>query len=285
MRRACCASTFLSSMSAGLLERLLDRALGDLVEDHAAAPSCSRARPAPRTGASRSPRPRGRGRRPGRSPRRVLGRGLQLVEHLLARGQHLVLGGEALLDVDAQLLLGQVADVAHRGLHLEVLPRYLLIVFALAGDSTITRFFGHVSPSVPQRRVRRAAGAPCLPSPAPSSSASTSCSGRPLRAQDLFHARAARRGVSAPSDRIGGRRRPDARRSVTPSSSATSAASRTSTRAVPDQGVGRRRAGLARMARHRHHLASLLERAARRHQRPARSGGLDHDHGPSPARR
>ena len=72
---------------------------------------------APRRDASRSPRPRGRGRRPGRWPSASLAAALQLVEHLLAGGEDLVLGGEALLDVHAQLLLGQVAHVAHGRLH------------------------------------------------------------------------------------------------------------------------------------------------------------------------
>ena len=36
MRRACCASTFFSSICAGVLDRLLDGVLGDLVEQHAA---------------------------------------------------------------------------------------------------------------------------------------------------------------------------------------------------------------------------------------------------------
>src|SRR5207245_2701640 len=58
----------------------------------------------------------------GRVPRRRL----QLLDHLLARGQDFVLGLEALLDVDAERLLGQVPDMAHGGLHLEVPPEILV---------------------------------------------------------------------------------------------------------------------------------------------------------------
>ena len=47
---------------------------------------------------------------------RPLGRLLQLVEHLLLGGKHLVLRLEALLLVHAELGLGQIADVPHRGL-------------------------------------------------------------------------------------------------------------------------------------------------------------------------
>ena len=51
-------------------------------------------------------------------------------------------GLEAVVDVDAELALGQVADVAHRGDDLVVAcPRYLLMVFAFAGDSTTTSAF------------------------------------------------------------------------------------------------------------------------------------------------
>src|SRR6266851_2925639 len=47
----------------------------------------------------------------------LLGGLFQLVEHLLLGGQDTVVGLEAFLLVDAQLALGQVADMAHRGPH------------------------------------------------------------------------------------------------------------------------------------------------------------------------
>ena len=59
----------------------------------------------------------------------------------LRLGDDLVGRLEVLVDVDAQLALGQIADVAHRGDDLVVAPRYLLMVFAFAGDSTTTSDF------------------------------------------------------------------------------------------------------------------------------------------------
>ena len=68
---------------------------------------------------------------------RVLGGALELGQDLLLALDDLVGLLEILLDVDAHLL-GQVFDVTLRGQHLVAGPRYFLIVFALAGDSTTT---------------------------------------------------------------------------------------------------------------------------------------------------
>ena len=90
----------------------------------------------------------------------VLGRVLELLDDLLARlGITYVLGLEAVLDVDAELALGQVADVPHRRDDLVVPPRYLLIVFAFAGDSTMTSAFAMtvllISPARLTNRMKR----------------------------------------------------------------------------------------------------------------------------------
>ena len=97
MRRACCASTFFVVDLARVLEGLLDRLLGDLVEDHAAElllrlRAAQRLGEVPADGLALAVGVGGQVDRVG-----VLGRRLQLVEDLLARGEDLVLGGEALL--------------------------------------------------------------------------------------------------------------------------------------------------------------------------------------------
>jgi len=104
-----------------MLEGLLDRPLGDLVEDHPphllARPGAQLLGQMPADGFALAV---GVGGEVDRT--RVAGGQLQLLHDLLPGRQHLVLGLEALLHVHAQLLLGQIADVPHRGLHLEVPP-------------------------------------------------------------------------------------------------------------------------------------------------------------------
>ncbi len=59
----------------------------------------------------------------------------------LARNDH-VLGGKIVVEIDAERLLGQVFDVSERGFDLVARqPRYFWIVFAFAGDSTMTKPF------------------------------------------------------------------------------------------------------------------------------------------------
>ena len=63
----------------------------------------------------------------------VLRRLLDLVEHLRLALDHVVLGGEVLLDVDAELRLGQVHHVPDRRLHLVVPPQVLAERLRLGG--------------------------------------------------------------------------------------------------------------------------------------------------------
>jgi hypothetical protein len=65
--------------------------------------------------------------------------GLQLRDDLLLALDDLVLLGEVVRDVDGARALGEVLDVALGRQHLVPGPRYFLIVFALAGDSTMRR--------------------------------------------------------------------------------------------------------------------------------------------------
>src|SRR5438128_380544 len=58
---------------------------------------------------------------------------LEVGEHLLFALHHLVLRLEAPLDVDADLRLGQVFHVAHRGLHRVARPKVLLDRLRLGG--------------------------------------------------------------------------------------------------------------------------------------------------------
>ncbi len=109
---------------ARLQERRSDRALGDLVEQDAVGLGLRQSellRQVPADGLALTVRV-------GRDVERLgVGRRLlQLVEHLLLRRQDLVLRLEALLLVDAQLRLGQVADVSHRGLD-EILRIQILL--------------------------------------------------------------------------------------------------------------------------------------------------------------
>src|SRR6185369_11928549 len=110
---------------AGMLEGLLDRPFGDLVEDHPAdllaCPGAQLLGQVPADGLALAVGVGGQVDRAG-----IAGRRFQLLHHLLAGGQDLVLGLEALLHVDAEPLLGQVADVPHGGLHLEVPPEVLV---------------------------------------------------------------------------------------------------------------------------------------------------------------
>ena len=63
------------------------------------------------------------------------------VDVLLVLLDQLVGHREVVLGVDGALLRLEIAHVPVRGEDLKSLPRYLLIVLALAGDSTISRFF------------------------------------------------------------------------------------------------------------------------------------------------
>ena len=62
------------------------------------------------------------------------------VDVFLVALDDLVLHGEAILGVDRAFLRHEIAHVPVRGQDLEVLAEILLMVFALAGDSTMTRF-------------------------------------------------------------------------------------------------------------------------------------------------
>jgi hypothetical protein len=117
---------------ARVLEGLLDRALRDLVEDHP--PELLPRASAELVGempADRLALAVGVGGEEDRG--RFLGRRLQLVEDLLAGLEDLVLGLEALLDVHAELLLREVADVAHRGLDRVVAAQVLVDRLRLRG--------------------------------------------------------------------------------------------------------------------------------------------------------
>ena len=118
MRRVCWASTRLRSMLARVGERLADRGLGDLAERDPPRLGRRDVR-RPRRRARRSPRLRGRGRWRGRRcrpPWRPSSMSVDLLAPVVADD---VLGGEVVVDVDAELalagVLGQVADVAVGG--------------------------------------------------------------------------------------------------------------------------------------------------------------------------
>src|SRR5262245_55788102 len=104
---------------ARVLEGLLDGAARDLIEDHpthlllGSNPEFFLEMPADRLSLAV---------RIGRQVdgRRVLGGGLELVQDPFARCEDLVVGCEPLLDVDAQLLPGEIPNVPHGGLHHEV---------------------------------------------------------------------------------------------------------------------------------------------------------------------
>ncbi len=108
---------------AGLLDRLQDRTLGDLVEDDALGPIYRETQhfgQVPCDGLSFAVliggEPHGL----------ALGQPGELVDHLLLVGRNLVDGGEAAVDVDAQILFREVADVAEARLDHEVLAEELL---------------------------------------------------------------------------------------------------------------------------------------------------------------
>ncbi len=109
----------------------VDGVLGDLVEQHAVGRRrrCRAGRPRAR----RSPRPRGRGRWRGRCWTRVLGRLLELGQGLRLALDGDVLGLEAVLDVDAELAGGQVAEVADGGLHVVAAAQVLADRLGLGG--------------------------------------------------------------------------------------------------------------------------------------------------------
>ena len=143
-----------------VLEGGQDRPLRDLVEDHAAelglrllALAAQLLREVPADGLALPVGVSGQVDRVGRL------RGLlELVEHLLARGQRLVLDREAALDVDPQLLLGQVAHVSHRGLHGEAAPEVLVDGLRLCGRLDDDQVLRH-GPSF-SRTAAQADGAP-----------------------------------------------------------------------------------------------------------------------------
>ena len=66
---------------------------------------------------------------------------LELRHQLLLAFDHFVLRSKVVFHVHGQIFLGQVFDVTQRALTMNCLPRYFPIVFAFAGDSTMTRDF------------------------------------------------------------------------------------------------------------------------------------------------
>ena len=73
----------------------------------------------------------------------LLGGGLQLRDELLLAFDDFVVGFEIMIDIDREIVLGEILNMTERSFDDVIcLPRYLLMVFAFAGDSTITRAFG-----------------------------------------------------------------------------------------------------------------------------------------------
>src|SRR6184192_1204502 len=108
---------------AGLLERLEDRLLRDLVEQHAMdvlPPRAELLRDVPGDGLALAV-----GVRRQVDVLLVLGGFLDVLEHLRLALDDVVLGREVALEVDPELRLGQVHHVADRGLHLVVPPEVL----------------------------------------------------------------------------------------------------------------------------------------------------------------
>ena len=155
-----------------LADRLVDRLLGDLVEEDALDVRVRRAHLLGDVPGDRLPFAIGVGRQ--QHALRVP-RGLHdLRQHLLLAVDDHVLGLEAVLDVDPHLLLGEILHVADRRLHrCSPAPRYFLIVFALAGDSTITsaslvrraRVGRAAATSLGLRRPPPSGPSPCAPEP------------------------------------------------------------------------------------------------------------------------
>jgi hypothetical protein len=106
----------------GVLDRRLHRLLGDLVEEDAVdvPPTPEALGDVP---GDRLPLPVGIGREV--DVVGVLGRPLELLDHLPLAVNDVVLGLEIALDVHPELRLGQVDDVSDRGLHREAAPQVL----------------------------------------------------------------------------------------------------------------------------------------------------------------
>jgi hypothetical protein len=158
-----------------LLEGLLDGALRDLVEDHAAeallAPHSQGFGEVPADGLAL---PVGIGGQVDRL--RLLGGRAQLVQHLALGGEDGVLDREASLGVDAADdvggvlralgVLGQVPDVAHGGHDAEVAAEVLVYGLRLGGRLDDDEVLGQRAPFARlSRRGPRVAGAPCPRAP------------------------------------------------------------------------------------------------------------------------
>ncbi len=151
----------------------LDRALRDLVEHDPVRLGLADAELLGEVPADGLPFPV----RVGRDVERVhlLGRLLQLVEHLLLGRQHLVLRLEALLLVHPELGFGQIADVAHRGLDDVLRVQILLDRLDLGGRlHHHQRSFHRRHPPVSYPRPIRTNRLPSICRTRPSSSSSSS---------------------------------------------------------------------------------------------------------------
>src|SRR5206468_4542540 len=139
---------------AGLLERLEDRLLRDLVEQHAVdvlPPRAELLRDVPGDGFALAV---GVGRQV--DVLLVLGRLLDVLEHLRLALDDVVLGREVALDVDPELRLGQVHHVADGGLHLVVPPEVLAERLGLGRRLDDDEVLGHVLHAA--RRQKRLPG-------------------------------------------------------------------------------------------------------------------------------
>ena len=79
-----------------------------------------------------------------------LGRRPELVDRLAPAFDHLVVGLEAVVHLHAHLLLGEVADVAHRGANVETVPQEPLQGSRLGGRLDDDQSFRHSSLSIPK---------------------------------------------------------------------------------------------------------------------------------------
>src|SRR5437870_706467 len=135
---------------AGLLERLEDRLLRDLVEQHAVdvlRPRAELLRDVPGDGFALAV---GVGRQV--DVLLVLGRLLDVLEHLRLALDDVVLGREVALDVDPELRLGQVHHVADGGLHLVVPPEVLAERLGLGRRLDDDEVLGHVLHAARRRK-------------------------------------------------------------------------------------------------------------------------------------
>ena len=165
MRRACCDSYFLTSSSQRVLDRLGDRLLGDLVEQHPLDVRVGGAQLLGDVPGDGLPLAIGVGRQ--QHALGLLGGALDLREHLLLALDDLVFGREVVVDVDAHGLAGQVLDVAHRRLHHVARAQVLLDGVRLGGR------LDHHQRAAPSVSIDLAS---CLWAPrSPASSITSSC--------------------------------------------------------------------------------------------------------------